>query len=103
MVVINLRTLISIGGEWVTDLSLLRDFNRSGDKLVVNLLVDKESAASDAALTLIEVKTNLRLGDSEVDIGVVHDDVGRLSSELKSDALQIVLVRVAHDLVSDLS
>lgn len=75
LIAVDLGALVSVGGEGVTNLALLGDLCGSADELVVDLLVNEEATAGNAALSLVEVETHLRLGDGEVDIGVVHDNV----------------------------
>ncbi len=76
LIAVDLGALVGVVGEGVADLALLGNLNAAADELVVDLLMDEESAAGDAALTLVKEEADLGLGNGEVDVGIVHDDVG---------------------------
>jgi len=65
--------------------------------------MNEETAASNAALPLIQEEGELRLLNSHIDVGIVHDDVGGFATELQRDTLQVVHVGVTHDFVADFS
>ena len=50
---------------------------------------------------MVEEETESRPGDGLVDVGIVEDNVGRLSSELESDGFQVGSGGSLHDLSSD--
>ena len=76
LLAVDLGALVGVSGEGVSDLSLLGDLSRALDELVVDLFLNEESAAGNAALTLVEEETNLGLSDSNINVSIVHDNVG---------------------------
>jgi hypothetical protein len=71
------------------------------NELIVDLLVNESAGSSAAALTSVEEQTEVSLLDGEVDVSVVHDDVGGLTTELEGDSLEVVGVGVTHNVISD--
>jgi len=86
----------------LTSESQLRGVRGSSlNELVIDLLVDESAGSSAAALTGVEEQTEVSLLDCEVNVSIVHDDVGGLTTELEGDSLEVVGVRVTHDVISD--
>jgi hypothetical protein len=73
------------------------------NELIVDLLVNKSAGSSAAALSGVEEEREVSLLDGEVNVSIVHDDVGGLTTELEGDSLEVMGVRVTHDVVSDFS
>lgn len=73
------------------------------NEFIVDLLVNESAGSSAAALSGVEEEREVSLLDGEVNVGIVHDDVGGLTTELEGDSLEVMGVRVAHDVVSDFS
>jgi len=103
LVLIDLRTLVDVLYERVTDDSLGGSLRRLLNKLVVDLFVDENSAASDAALPLVQEETQLGPENGSVHVCIVHYDISGLATEFERDALQVMYVRVTHDFVADFS
>lgn len=97
----DLGTLEGVGVEGVTDSVLLSSLLEGGDELVVDTLLDVDTRASTAALSVVEVNTEVDPRDGLLDIGVVEDDVGRLSTELQGDLLQVRGGSSLHDSASN--
>jgi len=53
--------LISVSSEGISDFASFGSGSGASNKLVVNLLVYEDSAASDAALALVQEETNVGL------------------------------------------
>lgn len=84
-------------------------------ELVVDALLDVDSGSSTTGLTVVEADISEKiLGHSEnlqdtltsvcdgiIDVGIVKDDVGTLSTELKRDLLQVSVRSLLEDLLSD--
>lgn len=63
------------------------------DELVVNLVLHVNSSAGAAALAHVEESALVSALYRQVQVAVVHDNVGRLSAELQSDFFQVGLAR----------
>lgn len=87
----DLGTLEGIGGEGVAELVLGGTLLEAGDELVVDALLDQQAGAGTAALAMVEEDTEVGPGDGVVDIGVIEDNVGRLTTQLEGDLLQVGL------------
>jgi hypothetical protein len=87
----DLGTLEGVLGEGVTQLVLSRTLLEAGDELVVDTLLDQQAGTGTAALSVVEEDTEVGPGDSVVDIGVIEDDVGGLTTQLEGDLLQVGL------------
>lgn len=84
-------------------------------ELVVNALLNVDSGSSTTSLTVVEAGISERtrghwrhlqdtlasVCDGIVDIGIVKDDVGTLSTELKRNLLQVSVRSLLEDLLSD--
>jgi hypothetical protein len=84
-------------------------------ELVVNTLLDVNPGTSTTSLTVVEADiskgcemyqidsqdTLTGVCDGIVDIGIVKDDVGTLSTELERDLLQVTVCGLFEDLLSD--
>src|SRR5581483_7408555 len=74
--------------ERVTEDDALGDEPRElGDELLAHVAVDEQALAGGAALPGAEEARHLRLGDGQVDVGVVHDDHGPVAAELEHGRL----------------
>ena len=93
---IDLRALSRLRVERVADLTQLRAGDDLLDELVVNRLLNEQSRAGAAALTLIEEQTELGPGDSRVEVRVGEDDVRAFAAEFKRQPLQRS-GRINHD------
>lgn len=71
------------------------------DELVMEFLVNEEAGSSAAALSSVEEEAERSLLNGFINIGIIHDDVSRLTTELESDSLQVVDVGLTHNFVSD--
>jgi hypothetical protein len=83
-------------------------------ELVVNTLLDVNPGTSTTSLTVVEAvisnecetdqihlqDTLASVCDGIVDIGIIKDDVGTLSTELKRDLLQVTVCGLFEDLLS---
>ena len=85
----NERAEIAFGVESWTDADFRGGLGDAVDDLVENFLFDEEARAGAAALALIEEDGHGGAGDGGFEIGVVHDDVGRLAAEFERDFLQV--------------
>ena len=85
---INLGSLLGLLIEGISDHSSRGALGGSLNKLIINLLVNKDSASSDAALALVEEKGKLSLLNGQFHVSVVHNNVRRFATELESDSLQ---------------
>ena len=63
----------------------------------------KHSTPCTTYLALIAEYSCVGVSDRHIHVSVVHDYVCRLPPKFKGDALEIVLVRVPHDLIAHLS
>lgn len=63
--------------------------------------MNEETATSDTALSLIEEKTELSLLNGQINISVIHNNVSRFTTKFQSDSLQVMHMRVAHDLITN--
>jgi hypothetical protein len=126
----NLRTLVGGLIEWISAWlawHLRRRSNVPDSKLgsgglellgelVVNALLDVDSGTSTTSLTVVEAgisasnehilkmssqDTLTSVCDGIVNVGIVKDDVGTLSTELERDLLQVGLRSLLEDLLSD--
>lgn len=97
----DLRTLVGALLERVADLVLLSTSLECFQELVVDGLVDEDAGSSTAALAVVEVDTKVNPGDSVLEVGVWENNIGRLSSKLESDLLQVTLGRSLQDLTTD--
>jgi hypothetical protein len=61
----------------------------------------KHPRSSTARLAVVEEDTKARPRDGLVNVGVVEDDVGRLSAQLESDVLEVGRGSRLHDLSAD--
>jgi hypothetical protein len=99
----DLWTLHDIVSEWITDDHSLSSGNGFFTEFIVDVVMDKQSGSSAAALTLVEEKSNMRLLNGHIDVSIVANDIWRFSTKFKSDSLKVVWVRVSHDLVTGCS
>ena len=89
-IVVYLGTLVGLGVERITDTDRLGLLDTARDKLVVDVLLDKDARAGAAALALVEEEAERRLIDRVLQIvalEIAEDDVGRLAAELESNSL----------------
>ena len=56
-----------------------------GNKLVVNGLLNKQAAASAAALAVVQEEANMSGHDGGVEVCVLENDQGGLAAEFESD------------------
>ena len=63
--------------------------------------MNEDSASCNAALTLVKIEANLRLSDGNINVSIIQNDVSRFATKLKGNALQVVLVGMTHDLISN--
>jgi hypothetical protein len=93
----NLRSLEGVLGEGVSELVLgntgLELFNEG----VVNLLLDVDTGSSTAGLSVVEEDSHVGPLNGLVEVGVLEDDVGGLSSELEGDLLEVGIGGSLHD------
>lgn len=71
------------------------------DELVVDGFFNVDTRTSAAALSVVEVDTEVDPVDGLFEIGVSEDDVGTLASELEGDLLQVGASSRLHDLSAD--
>lgn len=97
----DLRSLEGVLGEGVANLVLQRALLEALQELVVDGLVDQDPRAGAAALPVVEVDAKVDPRDGVVDVGVREDDVGRLTTQLQRDLLEVALGRRLQDLTAD--
>mmetsp|Transcript_34092 Transcript_34092/g.61455 ORF Transcript_34092/g.61455 Transcript_34092/m.61455 type:complete len:545 (-) Transcript_34092:51-1685(-) len=100
--VVDLRTLVVLAGEGVTNGVVGGGLGSLLDELVVDLLVHVHAGPGGAALAVVEEERHVRVGDGAVDIDVRADDDGGFATELKSAGLDLFSGEASHDL-ADLS
>jgi hypothetical protein len=97
----DLRALVGALLEGVADLVLFSTSLECFQELVVDGLVDEDTGSSTAALAMVKVYTKVDPRDSVLEVGVWENNIGRLSSKLESDLLQVTLGRSLQDLATD--
>lgn len=97
----DLRTLVGAFLERVADLVLFSTSLECFQELVVDGFVDEDTGSSTAALAVVEVDTKVDPGDSVLEVGIWENNIGRLSSKLESDLLQVTLGCSLQDLTTD--
>ena len=97
----NLGPLEGVLGKGVADLVLESTLLEALDKLVVNALLNVDTATGTAALAVVEENTKVDPGNGIVNVGVVKDDVGALATKLEGDLLQVGACCSLHDLTAD--
>ena len=101
---VDLGTLVGLGVEWVANADLFGRSRALLNKLVVDVLLDKDSGACAAALTVVEEETEGGHGHGVVKISalqIAKDDVGRLASQLESHSFDL-LAGLAGNQLADL-
>lgn len=96
-----MRTLEGIGGVRITDNVLLCSLLEPLDELVVDTLLNVDSATSTAALAVVEEDTKVDPRDGVVNVGVIEDNVGGLATKFEGDLLQVAASSGLHDLATD--
>lgn len=97
----DLGSLEGVGVEWVTDLVLLGTGLEPLEEVVVDILLDENTATGAAALAVVEVNTKVDPGDGVFDISIVEDDVGALATQFEGNLLQVTLGSGLEDLATD--
>lgn len=103
-VVLELRGLRSLEGgsvEGVSDLERLHLLGEEGEELVVDAVLDVDAGSGAAALAVVEEESEGGPRNGLLKVGVVENDVGRLSSELESDVLEVGGGGSLHDDTTD--
>lgn len=86
----DLRSLVRIRLKWITDDGNLLGLLTEGlDELLVNALLDIDTRGRAADLAHVAHDTSVRPLDGLIEVAVLEDDVGRLSSGLKGTILVI--------------
>lgn len=101
---LELRDLGALEGvwlEWIADLVLVGTLLEAGKELVVDALLDEDTGTGTAALAVVVVDTEVDPADGIVNVCVVEDDVGALSTELEGDLLQVRLGGGLEDLAAN--
>ena len=73
----------------VADSQLLRLGGKSAGEFAGNGAVHQDAAGGHADLSLMQIGTPRRIGDGDIDIGIVEDDQGVLSAKFQRDLLQM--------------
>lgn len=97
----DLRALEGVGLGGVTNLDRLDLGHELLHELLLDALLDEDSRSSAADLSGVEEDPERRPGSGSVEVGVLEDDVGRLSSELEGDGLEVALGGELHDSSTD--
>lgn len=97
----DLGTLEGFLGEGVADRILRRTLPESLDELLVDRLLDVDTRTSTAALSMVEVDTEVDPVDSLLNVGIGEDNVRALASKLEGDLLQVGASGSLHDLTTD--
>lgn len=85
-------------GKWVSDLVRLSPLLKCLDKFVIDTLLNIDPGASTAALAVVEKDTKVNPRDSIINISIIKDNIGALTTQLKRDLLQIRASSGLHDL-----
>ena len=102
LLLINLSALLGLLVRGVAEDALLGALHGELHELVVDLLVAVDARGGAAALALVEEQTKVSDLDGLSDVGVVHDDEGRLAAELEGDILEVRVGRGALDEAANL-
>jgi hypothetical protein len=87
--------------EGVTDGVLGSTLPEALKELVVDLLLDVDTRTGAAALSVVEVDTEVDPVDSLFDVGISEDNVGALATKLEGHLLQVGASSRLHDLATD--
>jgi hypothetical protein len=96
------RSLLSVRGQTVSQPDLRGHLGDGLDVAVVEGGVDEGARPCHAGLSGVEEETGAGLFEGSLEVGVLCDDIGRLSTELQRDTLQVMLVGISHDIKADL-
>ena len=92
------RADLALGIHRIADLQVLHGGHGAFDHLVRDLLVQEQARTGRAGLPLAREPHALDdAGDRQIEVGIGHDDVGALASELQRHGADLVR-RVMHDL-----
>ena len=97
----HLGTLEGFRVERVADLVLGRALLEALQELLVDILLHENARSGAAALAVVEVDAKVDPRDGVVNVCVLEDDVGRLSTELEGDLLQVRLGSGLQDHAAD--
>ena len=97
----NLRALVRVIREGVAKLEGERLLGERVEELVVDALLDEDTGAGAASLTVVPEDTVRCPVDGEVHVGVVEDNVGALAAELERNVLEVRLGASLLDLAAD--
>ena len=97
----DLGTLEGLWVEWVTEFVSFSTGLEAFNEFVVDAILNVDSGASAAALSVVEEDSEVDPGDGILDIGIVEDDIRGLTAKLESYFLQVGSGSCFHDLTSD--
>src|SRR5262249_46172764 len=73
---------------WISDVELLRSFQKEVEELIVDRLLDEQTGSAEADLALVRETRLNRRRDRLLEVGVRKHDVRVLPSELEGDFLE---------------
>lgn len=97
----SLGSLESLSRERVSNLEGVDLLGEEVEEFVVDSLLDVDPRSGTAALSVVEEQSEGGPRDGLLEVGVVEDNVGRLSSELESHVLEVGRSGGLHDDTSD--
>lgn len=103
-VVLNLRDLGSLESSLVEGVTESKGLDLGKvllHELLVDTLLNEDSGSSTASLSVVEEDSEASPRDGLINVRIVEDDVGRLSSELESDVLEVGRSSGLHDVSTD--